>query len=75
MTRQQIGRNFWRLRQLRGWTLAEAAERLGYSGSGAIHNIESGRRLPAIEKLPEIAAAFDLTLGELVAELYRSKRP
>lgn len=68
--KQQIGRQFKRLREARGWTVADCAARLGYAGAGAVHNIETGRRLPPVERLPDIAAGFGLSLGRLVAELF-----
>lgn len=71
MTKQQIGQNFKRLRLSRKWTLDEAAERLGYAGGAAIHNLETGRRLPPVERLPDIAAAFGLEVWQLAEQLFR----
>lgn len=72
-TKQQIGQQFKRLRQARGWTLAEAADRLGYAGEGAIANIETGRRLPPLERLADVAAGFGLTVRGLVGEIFSEK--
>jgi len=54
------------IRQRRGLTLAQLAERLGVT-EGAVSHWETRRRLPSIEQVERIAVALEVDVAELVA--------
>lgn len=57
-----------RLREERGYSLEELAERSGLSFRGLIY-IEHGKRNPSALTLVDIAAALDVAPGELINHL------
>lgn len=62
----QIGADVRRRRQQRGWTLDEAAARLGVSRR-LLAQLEAGQANPSLSTLLSIAAGFDTSLTELIA--------
>jgi transcriptional regulator with XRE-family HTH domain len=54
------------IRQRRGFTLAQLADRLGVT-EGAVSHWETRRRLPSIEQVERIAMALEVDVAELVA--------
>lgn len=62
--RSRFGRRLRQLRDQRGWTQVELAERLGLDRS-YIADIERGNRNVSLVNLELIALGFDLTLTEL----------
>lgn len=63
----QLGVDVRRRRRSRGWTLAEAAPRLGVSRR-LLAQIEAGEANPSLSTLLSLAAGFDTSLTELLAE-------
>jgi transcriptional regulator with XRE-family HTH domain len=59
-----------RLREDRGYTLEELAERSGLSFRGLIY-IEHGQRSPSVLTLLDIAAGLNVEPGELVNHIAR----
>ena len=59
-----IGQRLKQLRQERGWSQTELAERSGLTGS-AISYIESGNRVPGSLTLMKLAEGLDVTLDDL----------
>lgn len=62
--RVRFGKRLRQLRNQRGWTQVELAERLGLDRS-YIADIERGNRNVSLVNLELIALGFDLTLTEL----------
>lgn len=62
-----LARRVGALRSARGWSLAEMAERSGVSRS-MLSKVERGEASPTATVLLRIAAAFDLTIAELMTE-------
>ncbi|MGN1315335.1 MAG: helix-turn-helix domain-containing protein [Lachnospiraceae bacterium] len=67
-----IARNIQSLRQEKGMTQAELAERLNYSDK-SVSKWERGESLPDITVLKGIADLFEVTLDYLVEEEHRDK--
>lgn len=65
IARSSVGENIRRLRNGRGWTQEELAER---SGLSSVKMIETGRRTGLVGSLRKIALALDVPLAEIVAE-------
>ena len=63
--RKLVGRNVKRIRQDRGLTQEELAERSGFSQQ-YISGLEQGRRNPTIVSIYELATAFGVSHMELV---------
>lgn len=61
-----FGQAVRRLRQERGMTQAELAERLSLART-SITNLEKGQQNPPLSLLPEMAAALGVSAAELVA--------
>ncbi|MEV6959572.1 helix-turn-helix transcriptional regulator [Streptomyces sp. NPDC051207] len=61
-----------RLREERGYSLEELAERSGLSFRGLIY-IEHGQRGPSVLTLLDIAAGLDVEPGELVNHIPREE--
>ncbi|NNN33183.1 helix-turn-helix transcriptional regulator [Streptomyces sp. S3(2020)] len=60
-----LGMQIRRLREERGYSLEELAERSGLSFRGLIY-IEHGQRSPSVLTILDIAAGLDVEPGELV---------
>ena len=65
MDNEAIGRFLWSLRREKGWKQQEAAARLGVTDK-TISKWETGRGLPDISALPEVAALYGVTVDELL---------
>lgn len=63
--RKLVGRNLRRLRQQKGWTQEQFAERSGFSQQ-YLSGLEQGRRNPTVVTLYELAQALDVSHVELV---------
>lgn len=68
--KRALGRAMRRVRERQGMTQAQAAKRLGVLDQ-QWQRWESGERNPRLAKIPEIAAAIDVTPEELLAERSR----
>lgn len=66
MDNEAIGRFLWALRREKGWKQQEAAARLGVTDK-TVSKWETGRGLPDISALPEVAALYGVTVDELLA--------
>lgn len=53
-------------RAFHGWSQRELADRLGWS-TGMVSDLETGQRKVLADDLPQLCAAFGITLGQLVA--------
>lgn len=62
-----IGRNIRRLRRQGGLTQEQIAKKLGVTCQ-CVSKWENGTSAPDIERLPEIAAFFGVSIDELFAE-------
>jgi len=60
-----IGKNIKNLRKAKGLTQVELAEKLKTTQQ-AITAYETGKKKPAIDKLPEIAAILNVTIEDIV---------
>ncbi|MFF5004916.1 helix-turn-helix domain-containing protein [Streptomyces phaeochromogenes] len=67
-----LGMQIRRLREGRGYSLEELAERSGLSFRGLIY-IEHGQRSPSVLTLLDIAAGLDVEPGELVNHITREE--
>jgi transcriptional regulator with XRE-family HTH domain len=65
---QRFGEKLRILRQRRGWTMRELAEKLGLATHGYIGDLESGRRQPSLELALEIADIFGVSLDQLARD-------
>ena len=63
--RRLIGSNFKRLRQEKGWTQEEFAERSGFSQQ-YVSGLESGKRNPTIVTVYEVALALGVSHLDLL---------
>jgi len=63
--RKLVGRNLRRLRQQKGWTQEQFAERSGFSQQ-YLSGLEQGRRNPTVVTLYELAQALGVSHVELV---------
>ena len=61
----KIGKKLCSLRKEHNMTQVELADQLGISYQ-AVSNWERGNSMPDISKLPELAAIFDISVGELI---------
>lgn len=61
----QLGRRVRELRQDRGWTVEEAAERFGIEPAH-VRRIEAGRTNPSLATLVSIARALSTELADLL---------
>lgn len=62
--RQRMGLHIWNLRDNKGWTQAELAEKLGLSVK-TVGQWESGRFIPSLVAAKRLAVAFEITIDEL----------
>jgi transcriptional regulator with XRE-family HTH domain len=63
---ETLGRNIRLLRQVRGWSQGELAERVGDT-SAAVCRWESGKRIPTLTTLERIGAAFQMPVPALLS--------
>lgn len=63
-----LGRRLRRLRTARGWSQKALCERAGLSPRFLVQ-LERGQANPSLQRLLELAAAFEMPLSELVADL------
>jgi transcriptional regulator with XRE-family HTH domain len=56
------------LRNRRGFTLAQLAERLGYKAHGHLSEIESGKKIPTIGLALKVARLFDISTDVLLKD-------
>ena len=66
-TEERIARRLSEARRDRGWTLSQAADRVGVS-SAHLSRLEKGNRQPSIGVLIQLARCYNLSLGQLVGE-------
>ena len=66
--RVDVGKKIKSLRERRGWSQQELADRLGYESDTAIHLIEKGKRGLSIEKLKKVALIFEVSTAGLIGE-------
>jgi transcriptional regulator with XRE-family HTH domain len=62
---KEIGQTIRRLRKANGWTQVELAQRLNASQK-VVTTYENNQRTPTLENLKKLAAAFGVSLDELV---------
>lgn len=71
MERQGVGAVIKREREVRGWKRAELARRSGLSG-GYINRVEEGSvKVPGVDQVQRIAAAFGISPDELLTPAIR----
>jgi transcriptional regulator with XRE-family HTH domain len=64
--RETLGRNIRLLRQVRGWSQEQLAERVGDT-SATVCRWESGKRIPTLTTLERIGAAFQMPVPALLS--------
>ena len=64
---EEIGRKILSLRKSRNMTQVNLADKLGITYQ-AVSSWERGNSMPDIEKLPEIAKLFEISIDELIGE-------
>jgi transcriptional regulator with XRE-family HTH domain len=68
---ERLGRHIRRIREQRGWTLEELAERMGVSAN-TVRRIERGQsQRPHVHTLSRLANAFGVALEHLLDEASR----
>ena len=67
MLEEIVAQNLAELRKDRGWTQAELAEKLGYSGK-SVSKWERGEALPDLKVLYQMSELFDVSLDCFVTE-------
>ena len=65
--RALVGRNFLRIRRVKGWTQEEVAARSG-SSQQYLNGLEKGRRNPTVVTLYELAQALEIDFREFLAD-------
>ena len=63
--RQRLGHNVRRLRETKGWSQEEYADRAGIHRT-YVSDIERGRRNPTITVVEKLAAPLEVPTGELL---------
>jgi transcriptional regulator with XRE-family HTH domain len=63
--RARLGRNVRQLREAKGWSQEEYADRAGIHRT-YVSDIERGRRNPTITVVEKLAKPFQVSLGELL---------
>jgi transcriptional regulator with XRE-family HTH domain len=63
---ETVGRNIRLLRQVRGWSQEDLAERVGDT-SATVCRWESGKRIPTLTTLERIGAAFQMPVPSLLS--------
>lgn len=61
----EIGKRVCIRRKMKGWTQEKLAEKVGVSWS-SICKLETGKSMPSLDRLEDIAQALDMDLCELV---------
>ncbi|MCK5611311.1 helix-turn-helix transcriptional regulator [Candidatus Pacearchaeota archaeon] len=69
-----VKENLKKCRDEKGWTQSELAARTKNLTPDWISHFETGRRVPSVPKLIELADALDLTLDELVGRNHERTR-
>lgn len=64
--RERLGRNIRLLREARGWSQEDYADRAGIHRT-YVSGIERGRRNPTIDIVERLAAPFAVPVGNLLA--------
>jgi transcriptional regulator with XRE-family HTH domain len=64
-TLRDLGRRIVRLREAKGWSQADLADRMGVPGS-RLSKWERGLNAPAFEDLPLLADTLDVSLDEVI---------
>jgi transcriptional regulator with XRE-family HTH domain len=62
-----FGSNIQRIRELKGWSVEDLAERMGI-GKAGIYKWEADETKPGLESLIDLSRALDTTIDELVNE-------
>jgi transcriptional regulator with XRE-family HTH domain len=62
-----IGKNIRQLRKSKGWTQVELAQMLKMTQQ-AITSYECGKKKPPVERLPDIAGLFGVSIEELIGK-------
>lgn len=63
--RARLGRNVRKLREEKGWSQEDYADRAGIHRT-YVSDIERGRRNPTVTVVEKLAAPFNVTVGRLV---------
>ena len=63
--RARLGRNVRKLREARGWSQEDYADRAGIHRT-YVSDIERGRRNPTITVVEKLAAPLEVTAGQLI---------
>ena len=63
--RTRLGRNIRKLREARGWSQEDYADRAGIHRT-YVSDIERGRRNPTITVVEKLAAPLEVTAGQLI---------
>ncbi len=66
--RERLARNIRRLREAKGWSQEDYADRAGIHRT-YVSDIERAKRNPTITVLERLAAPFDVATGRLVDEV------
>ncbi len=64
----RFGEKLRTLRNRRGLTLAQLAERLGYKAHGHLSEIESGKKLPTAGLVLKVSRLFDVSTDVLLKD-------
>jgi len=70
---KRFGQKLHTLRTNRGVTLQELAEALGYKAHGHISELESGKKVPTVEFVLQVARYFGVTTDELLKDEIKLK--
>ncbi len=62
-----IGTNIRELRKSKGWTQVELAQKLNMTQQ-AITAYERGKKRPPVDKLPDIAGLFGVTIEDIIGK-------
>lgn len=66
---ERLGRRIKKLRERKGLTQRELAERSDYQNRSYIANVERGSQNPSLKSISRIASALGITLGELFSNI------
>ncbi len=65
---QRFGHKLRMLRTQRGMTLKELAQALGYTAHGHISELESGKKLPTVQFVLNVARLFSISTDDLLKD-------
>jgi transcriptional regulator with XRE-family HTH domain len=65
---ERFGEKLRILRKQRGMTLRNLADELGFSSSGSVGDLESGRKKPSLEVAIKISRIFGVPVDQLVKD-------